>query len=332
MDWYKGENHELIAYDAISDTETRDTEIYTMMPDGSERKCVTCESDVPKGFIGQPAWHPDGEYLVLQAENENSKHTLFNHLSWGINADLWIVKRDGTGAEMIWSSPKNNAALHPHFNKDGTKLMFAERIATGKSNLLLRQITPGGENQWEGWQIHVADFDMNKSGAEKLSNHQILFEDVEGFYETHEFTDGGGIVYSYTPRGAAYVDDVYEVNLDGTSNRNLINSPETWDEHGSYSPSGQSLAFISSRADASWVAPKSKAKDLTTELYLKNSDGSITQITTVNEDGDPEKQYLVSDFDWDKDGSRIVFQVAPIDKDTGPDFPQIWILEFQEPQ
>ena len=331
MDWYKGEKHELIAYDTITDLVTRNTEVYTINPNGSGKSCVTCATDIPKGFVGQPAWHPNGEYLVVQAENANSKHTLFNHLSWGINNDLWLVKRDGTEAELIWSSPLNHASLHPHFNKDGTKLMFSERIATGRSILGLRRITPGGENQWDGWQIHVADFDINKAGKEKLSNHRILFGGTGGFYETHEFMDDGRIVYSHTPQGAAYVDDVYVVNLDGTDNQNLINSSKTWDEHGLYSPSGKSLAFISSRADPSWVAPKSKATTLTTELYLKNAEGEITQVTDVNNSGDPDKRYLVSDYDWDKDGLRIVFQVAPIDKKTGPDLPQLWMLEFREP-
>lgn len=42
--------------------------------------------------------------------------------------DLWVIKKDSTGAEKIWSTPKDNAALHPHFSKDGTKIMFAERV------------------------------------------------------------------------------------------------------------------------------------------------------------------------------------------------------------
>lgn len=57
----------------------------------------------------------------------------------------------------------NNAALHPHFNNDGSKLLFANRIPTGNIIPALIGITPGGENHWDGWGMHIADFDMSKS-------------------------------------------------------------------------------------------------------------------------------------------------------------------------
>lgn len=148
VDWYKGDAHSLIAYDAIVDDARVNTEVYTVEPDGSGQQCVTCDAPIPKGFIGQPAWHPDGEYLVIQAENENSQHRLYNHMAWGINNDLWLIKRDGTSAERIWRSPLNHAALHPHFSEDGSRLIFAERIATNRPIIGLRRITPGGENPW----------------------------------------------------------------------------------------------------------------------------------------------------------------------------------------
>ena len=57
LDWYKGVKHNLIAFDAIVDDTTKNTELYTMQPDGSDRFCVTCKAPVPKGFVGQPVWH-----------------------------------------------------------------------------------------------------------------------------------------------------------------------------------------------------------------------------------------------------------------------------------
>lgn len=335
VDWYKGDRHELIAYDAISDYSTRNTELYTIEPDGSGKRCVTCDSGIRKGFVGQPAWHPDGRHLIIQVENENSGHTLFNHMSWGFDNDLWIISRDGTEAEPIWTSPSNHAALHPHFNKDGTKLIFAERIPTGRTIPLLGIITPGGENQWEGWQIHIADFDITNQGTGKLSNHRAIKPNGDGFYETHQLTEDGRMVYSFTPSGKPYVDDIYIADINGTNVQGLIENPATWDEHGSYSPSERSLAFNSSRVDPSWKAPTSRAITLSTELYLKDVSGEVRQITELNAKGDPTKRYITSDFDWDRTGRRIVFQAGSIDNKTGlPDSVQVqlWMITFSSPQ
>ena len=50
----------------------------------------------------------------------------------------------------------------------------------------------------------------------------------------------------------------------------------------------------------------------------------------MNKNADINTKYLVSDYDWDKDGKRIVIQIAPVDKKTGKhDSPQIWMIEFE---
>lgn len=140
----------------------------------------------------------------------------------------------------------NHAALHPHFNVDGTVLIFAERLPTGRSRRALARITPDGENPWDGWRIHVADFNV---GTLALKNHRTLQPNGHGFYETHGFSGDGRIVYSHTASGQAYVDDIYAVGLDGSGTTRLVSSPSTWDEHGPFSPAGSgALAFNSSRA------------------------------------------------------------------------------------
>ena len=105
LSWYHGSAHELIAFDAITG-ERQNTELYLMNSDGSGRRCVTCDAGLRKGFVGQPSWHPDGEHIVIQVENDNSPHRLFNHMSWGVDNDLWLIRRDGSGAERIWETQK----------------------------------------------------------------------------------------------------------------------------------------------------------------------------------------------------------------------------------
>lgn len=323
--WYKGSAHNLIAYDAVVNNRNKNMELFTIRPDGENKTCITCDADMPKGFIGQPDWHPNGEYIVAQVENEDSNHTLYNHPAWGINNDLWLIKRDGTDAFKIWDTPKDYAVLHPHFNKSGTKLIFAERVPTGKTTLagkLLR--VPGGENQWDGWRIRIADFNINVS--EKLSNHQTIFDNTGGVYETHEFYDPNTIVYSHTAGGKPYVDDIYIARLDGTNVRNLTNSPTSWDEHGAFHPLRNDLmAFMSSRAFP-WDGTKGdKAKDLQTELFLTNiQTGKTEQITDVNEL--LGRNAVISDFDWNAAGTQIVFQVASLDNNKNP---ELWIVDVK---
>ncbi|MBW1814601.1 MAG: PD40 domain-containing protein [Deltaproteobacteria bacterium] len=306
-----------------------------MQPSGKGVKCVTCKSPIPKGFIGQPAWHPDGDHIILQAENSNSFHKALNHMSFGFDNDLWVIKKDGNEAQLIWSSPLHHAALHPHFNKDGTRLIFSERVPTGKSYAWIEKANPGfgGENHWDGWRIHIADVDIRKKGQQMLSNHKILFAGTGGFYEAHGFTSDGRIIFSHTANGRPYVDDIYIADPNGSNIKKLTTSTATWDEHGIFSPSGNTMAFISSRADKTWHASTSRPQSLKTELFIKKKDAGLLQLTTFNSEDTLNKRYLVSDFDWNRYGTQIVFQIAPLDLISGkPYSPQLWMLTFTKPQ
>lgn len=326
LDWYHGRAHELIVYDAPNG---RATEVYTMQPDGSQKTCITCDMDrLPKGFRGQPAWHPDGKHIVIQAESEHSNGSLYNHMAWGINADLWLIDKSGARADRIFRSALNHGALHAHFDKTGRRIVFSERIATGKVIVpLMKRLGAGGENQWDGWHIHLANVDPTKTGESVLSNHKKLFTSQKGFYETHGFGPQGQLVFSYTKGGKPFVDDIYEAPATGGRWKTLIQSPRTWDEHAQFSPSGKTMAFISSRADKNWRAPLSRARTLRSELFVRGSDGVVHQLTRFNVDGGT--QYMVSDFSWDRSGKRIALQVAPVKMALKPPPPQIWMLQFK---
>jgi len=90
------------------------------------------------------------------------------------------------------------------------------------------------------------------------------------------------------------------------------------------------MAFVSSRTDKNWRAPGSRANSLRTELYLKR-EGAIIQLTDFNEGGESKRRYLVSDYDWNAAGTKIVYQVVPIDGKRASS-PELWMLIFSEPQ
>jgi Tol biopolymer transport system component len=335
LTWYAGPAHGLIAYDAVVDTHSAATEVFVMQADGSQVRCVTCAMNFDKGggFVGQPAWHPDGKHLVIQVENANSRHTRFNHMSWGIDADLWLISLDGNDARRLWRSAPRHAALHPHFSDDGRSLVFAQRMPTPR--ITRRLFHPwaaiGGQNPWDGWSIHTATLGVNARGETVLADHRRSAPNGGGFYETHGISNDGEVVYSFTGGGAPYVDDIFEVDAAMRTVRHLVDSPETWDEHGAFSPNGRNLAFISSRADPGWRAPDSWPDTLTTELFVRSADGRTHQLTVFNQQAADGRRYLVSDFDWDRSGTRIAFQLAPVAHDGEPESPQIWLLEFSAP-
>jgi hypothetical protein len=334
VSWYHGDKHDLIAFDSVVDPKTGATAVYTMRPDGKDVKCVTCGLHLEGKFVGQPSWHPDGEHLVIQVESEHSYHAMLNHLFWGIDNDLWLVTRDGKRGERIWKTEPFHAASHPHWSADGRLLVFAERVPTGVKAPGHRPGNPAaeGENQWDGWRIRLAEADVAKTGEAVLSNVRTLFVGVGGFFETHGFSHDGWIVFSHTHGARPYVDAVYAAPLDATRMVPLVRSPGTWNEHGASSPSGHVLAYVSSRADPTWMFPGSRADTLRTELFVEGSDGKLEQITRMN-GGDPSRRYLVADFDWDREGRRIVVLVTPVDARTGRFEPsELWMVSFASPR
>ncbi len=87
---------------------------------------------------------------------------------------------DSSGTILInltnipYQSLPHYGVLHPHFSKDGTKILWAEMIANNG---------PHGE-----WRIKVADFNEN-SGNPFINNVQT-YHPLAGinFYETHGFS------------------------------------------------------------------------------------------------------------------------------------------------
>jgi len=332
VSWYQGQSHSKVLFDRISKPLSANTDVFLMEPDGSEIECLTCDIDeIEEGFIGQPVWHPDGIHCVIQVENENSGHSRFEHVSFGLNNDLWLVNTNTKEAHKIFVTPKNDAALHPQFNSAGDKLIFSRRIATGQSIDEFAGITPGGENHWNGWRIQINDFDMSQTGLAMLQNQTLIQPNGKGFYETHSIHEN--IVYSFTSNGQAYVNDCFTTDLSGNDIMNLSQTENVWDEHATFSPSGKHYIFISSRHDEEWIYPDSDTRSINTELFMENdSSGVIEQLTNFNATQD-DFRVLTSDFDWSRDGHSVIFLVAKIHRtNILLTTNEIWKLNFDEPK
>jgi Tol biopolymer transport system component len=83
--------------------------IWSMRPDGSDKRAVTVAADA---LDLQPAWSPDGQVLAFQ------------RTAAGVNADLWVVDAAG-GAGRPLTGPLAGAQATPAWSPDGRLIAFA---------------------------------------------------------------------------------------------------------------------------------------------------------------------------------------------------------------
>lgn len=314
MDW--SEKLDLIVFDRKGEDGFYD--IWTMKPDGSEQVCLTSDTPgLPPKHVGQPAWHPSGEYIVFQAEKAvHPGGSIKARPGLGVENDLWVMTRDGEKAWQLTDLPYGTGVLHPHFSHDGKKLLWAEMIRPPRRGEML-----GGE-----WAMRLADFLVDEHGA-RLDNVRTLQPRGPVFYETHGFSkDDSSIIFSgnLEPGQPVWTLDIYTMDLATGEVKNLTSSPDEWDEHAHYSPSFEKIAWISSKGSN---CDPGNLRDLTTDLWLINADGSgKTRLTHFSEPGRPEyagRRVIAGDSAWGPDGKRLVVRLIV---DRGP----LQLLNLQE--
>jgi Tol biopolymer transport system component len=297
VDWSARRN--LIAFDKLGPDDFFD--IYTMTPEGGEERCLTCDKpQLPNKMIGNPSWHPSGDYIVFQAQNSYRGFgritNYFANPGAGINNDIWVMDAAG---KQFWQitklQPRVGAVLHPHFSPDGTKLLWAQRVST-------RGLTAGV------WSLRVADF-VVVNGVPGVRNERTLQPGAQNkLYETHGFSaDGRSIIFSGNlERGQSeFHGDIYTFNLASGELKNLTNSMEEWDEHAHFSPDGRTIVWMTSKAQPY----KLRADDLKTDFWLMNADGSNKRrLTYFNHPGHPHYMkdgVAAADGSWSPDGRRF---------------------------
>jgi len=307
VDWCPSTN--LIAFDRMTGENT--SEVYVIRPDGSGERCVTCNTPrLPKGIRGQPAWHPSGEFLVIQVQGKFYGGNRFEFVSWGIHNDLWLIAADGSWAQLLVEAEYLGASLHPHFSDTGDRLFWTVRESTGKKiRRRLFHKTPGQENPWDGWHLAIANFKRGTAGKAKLTNRVNLYRGEGGFFESHALR-GDMIWFSHTKSGRPLVDDIYRARLDGTQRVNITKSPGTWEEHGEPSPKGSLVTFNSSRS-FDWKNPPDTARTLRLELWARQmKTGNIFQLTNFNKQLAGRGRVLTSDYAWSPSGREIAAYYA----------------------
>lgn len=300
-----------IAFDA-PDSENW-TRTWLMRPDGSEPTCLTCGNPAaPTSLhIGNPAWHPAQEWLVVQGvestfyerfpSNDPAYKQRIMDVGVGIGNDLWAMSTDGARFVKltdVWGESQfSGGVLHPHFSHDGNLLAWTQRLENGSN---------GGD-----WAIKIADFSI-ENGLPRLDNirtHQP--GSGAGVYEVHSFSPNDStLLYAANADGQTeHGYDIYTLDLASGASAHLTDTPREWDEHAHYSPDGQCIVWISSRKAGS------TARLLKTELWLMSADGSgPTQLTFFNDPASPvfmKDPYGVvpADSAWSPDGTQLLVYV-----------------------
>jgi len=277
-------------------------DLWTMNPQGLKKRCLTCNNPkIPSLHNGQPAWHPNGRYIVFQSQDPKLPHNrridyLYTQPGHGLHNNLWLVDKEGKNFYLLRRVGLRGALLHPAFSRDGSKLLWSEKIGRGKLN----------------WAIMVADF--VESPRPHLENVRSFQPAGKVWYEAHEFSpDGSKILCTIALGRKAYTNyDIWEMDLATQKLNRLTNTPHIWDEHAHYSPDGKKIAWISSEGYP--YNPAKWSSTLKTELWIMYSDGTgKRRITYFNEPGYPEytgRQTIMSDNSWGPDGKRIVATIV----------------------
>ncbi len=316
-------------------------DVWSMNPDGSNELCITCDRpELPNNHQGNPEMHPGGRYLVFQVEKAEHAGTI-----GGVNSepgmgrynDLWIWdKQEDTFYPLTNVHPElTSGSLHPHFSHDGAQLFWSN----------IEGALPDGDphHVYGDNGLAVADFVILPQPH--LQNVAYYNPGVNPVYlETHGFgLDDNWLYFSCTP-----YDDMEDVSADicrmDFSNPTEITSlnatsgvndePAAWDEHAHLSPFNDVYVWASSQP---YGVPENNIPDindnLQLDLWLMGTDGGNQQrLTFFNDPDHPDYRgyrAIVSDNDWNPDGSQIIIYVQF--PDTGQRN-HIWLLNLDPPE
>ncbi len=174
------------------------------------------------------------------------------------NLDIWVMNGDGSNQTQLTDAPDRD--FEPAWSPDGRQIVFAS-----------------GRDDPENAQLYI----MNADG----SDQRRLFPNVLPYDNlSPRWSPDGERIYYYSNRAIKF--DVYVVNVDGTNEINLTNTPFN-DYMPEPSPDGKKVAFVSDR-------------DGNDEIYVMDADGSnVVRLTdSPGQDLRPH---------WSPDGSEILF-------------------------
>ncbi|MGB5987631.1 MAG: hypothetical protein WBG37_20160, partial [Desulfobacterales bacterium] len=262
-------------------------------------QCLTCshpDLPNPKRKYGQPVVHPNGRYIVFQAEKQKHRFIvpLATNPGAGVFNDIWIYDLETGRAKVLWEIPntKHHGVLHPQFSKDGRQLCWSEMYKG--ANLKIPGQIAGS------WKLKVAAF-----SPEGLSEIQEYQPGDDVIYENHGFShDGKWLLFSSNMQRSKPVNqstDIYKLHLE--SGKLVRLTREGYNEHAHISPDGRFIVWMSSVGNGDTY----DFYKVGTDYWLMNIDGSNKRrLTYLNRPGHPHfrgRYAVAADFSWDPSSS-----------------------------
>ena len=245
--------------------------LYLINPDGTEQKLLS--GDWLGLVLYPPFWSPDGRvaYLsflgsliqVMDTDGTTQSQILINTgglivnaedstFSWSSrgqiafslvsvdfsSSDIYVMNADGTNMIQATISVQGYSS-HPSWSPDGTQIAFAFADINGNSN------------------IYMVD-------AAGLNAFQITFT---GYEHEPAWSPNGNKIAFTSDRN--YDDEIYMMNIDGTSQINLTNKPSDDDHSPTWSSDGAQIAFIAEDMDGN------------SDVYVMGSNGT-NQVNITN--------------------------------------------------
>jgi len=184
-------------------------EIWLVRPDGSEVMKLHIEAP---GFVGGPAWSPDGRRLAFDVNSYPPEGA-----PKGGFTDVYVANADGS--DVVRLTHERGARL-PAWSPDGSRIAFASESEDGGSQI----------------------FAMNADGSDPSQLTRGPAFNVRPAWSP----DGSTIAYeSVLDRNS----DVYVMAPDGSGRQRLTDDP-AWDGDPVWSPDGELIAFASERDPA----------------------------------------------------------------------------------
>jgi Tol biopolymer transport system component len=277
----------------------------------AHQRCLTCSDPRFPGHNGNPAWHPAGGYLVFQAQDitlpvppiTDPPPQVLTSPGWGTNNHLWLISRDGAAVWPLRRIEAGQGTLHPHFSRDGTKLVWAEKV---ESNVA------GGR-----WMVKMADF-VWENRVPRLANiADIAPFGIDTFYETHGFSSDDRKILFTSGEPTSRSLDIYTYELSTGVVQNLTSTPGIWDEHAHMSPDGTKIIWASAldiTVPRDYIVPF-------LDYWVMDADGGNRQrLTYFNEATAPEfisTGAVTTDFSFSADGKTLLARLELPRPDLG---------------
>lgn len=229
-----------IAFDSDVSAPGTTLQIYSMRPDGSDRRLLTTE-----GTSGDPSWSPDGRRIAFDSDRDapsriyvmdasgrhvrdvNPDGNCSAYPSWSPHGgrivfthypdsncegvpDLWIEWANGTHARPLTNTP-NDRELKPEYSPDGTRIAFISHTSQPGTFTVdtirpdgrgRRQITPLAlDATYPDWSPDGRRLVVTSNADRDNSNVYVVRRDGSGLRPLTSLTTGDATKAVFSPTG-----------------------------------------------------------------------------------------------------------------------------------